>query len=203
MIIPEGFAQVNAIFSGEGLPTGGEVTLGLGLSDPELTPAIVAEVYGTIFSEHILPNLGTSVVLEEVLCKFGPVEDGPSATFPVGDPGGTASAGASPAVAYLVQKQTALGGRQHRGRWYLPGVVEAEVSNAGVVGSGQVDNLNSDLVAFLADLETANIQGTLLHSNLRDPETGEEIPDSAAEPDPITSMVCQGVAATQRRRQRR
>jgi hypothetical protein len=110
--------------------------------------------------------------------------------------------------AALVKKQTGFGGRQFTGRMYLPGVLpEGDVDQLGVINAtrrGFIQDKVNLLLQVLDDDPPGPVMGLmLLHSNRRDPVTGEEIPNTAPVPTAITGLTVQTVIATQRRRLRK
>lgn len=94
--------------------------------------------------------------------------------------------------AFLCRKLTASGGRRGRGRFYMPGVAEADVGNIGDVLSGMQTVLATNLPLVLSDLvglaQVDNV--VLLHQSV--PFT----------PNVITSLTADVRIATQRRRLR-
>lgn len=189
MTIPVGFAQTTFNFGGNGLAFPGAIVHGW---DPGggLSAADVAAATHSSFADNVMPELNDDVTLESTLCKFGPDATGPSALFTDPTNGGHSTTGAASNLCYLVRKNTALGGRQGRGRMYLPGVDEGEVGSDGAVSVGQVAALQAALDDFYAALILVTIIPVVLH-------------DDALTPTPMTTAVVQAVAATQRRRMRR
>lgn len=122
------------------------------------------------------------------------VTDGPNIRFDVNQssPGEGVTTAQPSNCAYLFHKSTNLGGRAGRGRMYVPGVAGGGVSGNGVITEGvllSVQNAIDEfytLVLLIEDIENA----VLFHSG--------ETPD----PSPITSLACDPVIATQRRRMR-
>lgn len=122
---------------------------------------------------------------------------GPSETAVISDFGGSDSGDdtGSPATfntAYLVRKNTLLGGRANRGRIFVPGVGENRVDGAGVLDGTFKTAAQGDLDDFLATTATHNVQMCVLHST-------SAIPVLNA----VVSLTLQDVAATQRDRMRR
>jgi len=113
---------------------------------------------------------------------------------------GTAS-GETPPVntAILMQKRSAEGGRENRGRMYLPParLTEGDISKLGVIESTALASLNSSANNWLSDVEAISTDP--------DPQTNLVIlhsdPDSL--PTIITDLEVASVVATQRRRLRR
>lgn len=104
---------------------------------------------------------------------------------------------APPNVAYLVRKQTGLGGRRNRGRMYIPGPPRNWFSAAGIFGTTQLASAQT-AVEELLDPSTLALAGfsnaVLFHS------TG--VTPTPSTPTPITSLSVQSKVATQRRRLR-
>jgi hypothetical protein len=109
---------------------------------------------------------------------------------------GASSAYSSPANAYVVSKKTNIGGRQYRGRLYMPGVEEAAVGEDGVISGGYVNafqtNFNNLRTNLIADAAIDNL--VLFH----DENTAGLLP-----PTVIQSFLVRNVVGTMRPRQRR
>jgi len=189
MPIPSGFGQVNYRFSGAGAPSGAEVTFGFTVPGGD-DPTTAGGDLITAWNATDMPDLySLSLTFEEVLVKFGPDATGPSAVTPAGGAGGLGAAG-GPQQAYLVHKHTALGGRQGRGRFYIPGVAEADVDPSGTILAARITAATTILEDFRALVALGGRELVLLH---RDGST----------PTAITSMTMDAKVATQRRRNRR
>lgn len=192
-VIPSGFAQANFRYTGGMAPTGAEWTLGLDVSAALGGPAGVAADLGANYAATIRTVLPSAAVLTEVLVKFGPNSTGPAAsdfTSYAGTGGGSPT---SPAVAIIVKKNTAAGGRTGRGRFFLIGAQESEVGETGVLTSGFIAGLQAELDSFYDELVSSGMPPVLLHSE------GSPVTTPTA----ITSFSCDGTVGTQRRRQRR
>lgn len=193
MEIPSGFAQANLKFTGSSVPTGAEITLGLDIAGYAGTPTDAAGDVTDAWATAVMMQFYVpTCTLTGVLVKFGPNEDGPSAEIAVSRTGTDSGNGASPQVSALVQKRTAFGGRKNRGRFYLPGIAEGRLDQSGVFTSAFVDDLTDSLELFRTELIAASLDPVVLHA----------VP-SADPIRPITALLPQSVAATQRRRQRR
>lgn len=97
-----------------------------------------------------------------------------------------------PNCALLVSKSTDRGGRQGRGRFFLPPAFYGESgfdANGNFIGLGQ-GRIQDDLDAFLAALETNGVPMVLLHTEAGTP------------PDLVTGLTLSSRIATQRRRLR-
>lgn len=207
MTIPEGFAQVTHVFGGGSCPRGAVVTYGIEHSGI-VTPAFVADAAGDAWDAEMLTSQVATCTHVSVEVKFGPDDTGPSASNSRGTIGTAGGAGASPQVAFLAQKSTALGGRRGRGRLFIPGVAEGAVDVSGVVAGASFTQLAGDLTSFLASLDTKGIPMVLLH----DPPTewvlvaGQPrrvpVAGSVPVPTPVTSLDASSTISTQRRRVR-
>ncbi len=66
--------------------------------------------------------------------------------------------GTGPAVpqntAALVKKLSALAGRRNRGRFYMPGISEADIDSVGTITPSLVAGINGLLATWLANIET-------------------------------------------------
>lgn len=192
MPIPTGFAQANMIYTGAGVPTGAQWTLGIDPAGGD--PIDVATLVATaITSAGIMTHFTEEVSITSVMVKFGPDATGPSGTLGVDLAGTVTGESLPPNVCVLVRKNTALGGRAGRGRLYLPSVPEAEVNEAGELVEAYMDGVQTAFDEFFDELGSLAVPGVLLH--------GAGSPLSV--PTPLTSFSVQAVCATQRRRLRR
>ena len=186
MIIPSGFGQCTIFFTGTGAPTGAACTWGFdhtGFADPD----VVAAAQMGMFNTNIMPELCDTVSTTLCEVKFGPNDTGPVGTDAAGTAGGVAATSAPPNTAYLVSKRTALGGRANRGRLYLPGVDEADVSAQGTFGTTA---LQAAVDQWLTDQDTNQLPMVILHNDV-------------GSPTPVTQLIVSNRVATQRRRLRR
>lgn len=193
MTIPAGFAQVNFRFGGIAAPTGAEFTLGLDVTGSGDTPEDVADVLRLLIESDLMPALNGDLSFLGVLVKFGPDATGPSAFVASSDTGGSAGNGATPQVAYLIQKLTALGGRAGRGRMFLPGVVEGNVNDAGELEAGVASGFDTIWDGIGTAIALNSWTPVLLH------QPGSPL----VMPTPITGFRTDPRAATQRQRLRR
>lgn len=189
MQIPVGYAHVVHRFRGDSLPRGAAVTYGIQLNGGSWDPGDAGLLHDA-FADTLVNELDNTVVMYETLLKAGPNDDGPFTVFTQDRSGGQSAAGASPQVAYLIEKRTASGGRRNRGRMYLPGVPEANVNEAGVIETSSLAALNTQADAFLARIQEHVLQMVILH-------TGPSAPTV------VTELSADPVVATQRRRLRR
>jgi len=193
VIIPVGCAQINAIHTGDGCPTGAQWTLGVDIDGFSGDPTAVAQAFEVALNNSGIYSLvSSSVTMTSVLVKFGPNATGPSALEPANEPG-TETADMIPNTCYLIHKNTADGGHAGRGRFYLPGVPESDVLTGGLLVSGRASLMNGFLADFIADMTAANLPPLVLHN--------EDSPITV--PSLIESFSCDTKVATQRRRLRR
>lgn len=193
MLIPEDFAQVNLIFSGNAVPTGAQCTFGVDVSAFSGNPGGAAAAIGTSWGTNIMPNLSSTIALASVLIKYGPSETGPSAEVSVDVAGGKQAFSDPPNTALIIRKHTAAGGRTGRGRMFVPGAYSDDIDSSGVVSSELIGFLEADLLTFLGELTTADLPPVLLHAE------GSPV----ITPTPITAFTVDAKAGTQRRRLRR
>jgi hypothetical protein len=193
MLIPLGFAQLNAIHTGTSLPNGAQWTLAVNHDGIEQTPLQVAEKFEQALSDsNLYDNVSLGVTMTSVLCKFGPNDTGKSALSPANEPGVNGNQ-ASPNTSYLVHKNTDDGGRAGRGRFFLPGVPDSLINPSGTIVSASISAINTSLATFLAALIAEDVIPVVLHN----------VGSPLSSPSPIESLVVDAVAATQRRRLRR
>lgn len=195
MVIPEGFAQVNLLFGGIALPLGAEMTLGLDISATEgETPTTVGAAVNAAFTGANLPaELASTANYRGCLVKFGPNATGPSATVTTGPVSGTGAAVNSPGTSALIEKNTALGGRAGKGRFYMPGIQDLGTDPGGTLKSGYATSLFTKWNNFRTALLALELVPVVLHA------PGGPI----SVPTPITGFSVDGRVGTQRRRNRR
>lgn len=98
-----------------------------------------------------------------------------------------------PNVAVLVTKNTALGGRKHRGRWFFPWFAnEGSVDELGIMSAGTVLGKQTAVDAVLNALNDAPLEGlVILHDDQSPPPHNPTLVDS---------LTVSNLVATQRRR---
>ena len=195
MLIPGGYGQINFIWTGDALPTGGQTTIGFENESGPSTPSAVASEVSSILEgcTEIWASIWNEVRLTQILVKFGPNATGPSAQVPVTHIGAYSSSDGLPSACYLIRKNTAMGGRQGRGRMYVPGVPLQDVTEAGSILTNLTGNQNTGWTEFFTGMTAAGMPLVLLRA--------EDSPITT--PEPLTGFSCQSVVATQRRRLRR
>lgn len=192
LVIPDGFAQAQFIWNVTGNPRPAITTLGLAVAD---VPAVTdAEDLGELWMNSCAPNIASPTTLVQVKLIIGVAAGEPIIIEgAVGMPGSSSTAMASLDDAFLLKKQTGVGGRPHRGRMYQLGVAEGAVSAAGTLESGIAAAWNADLVTFLAALPATTSAvftgAVVLHTF-----------GVAPGPTAITSIICDARIANQRRR---
>lgn len=192
MIIPSGYAQANWKFTGSALPFGAEITLGLNVSGAGSDPSAVASTCIIAWVDNIQAVTPPSITLASCLVKYGPNNTGAAAEVASGAAGAGSGTVQTPNTAYLIRKLTTAGGRAGRGRFFYPGVTEANVNDAGIIDSTPLGILQGVWDDFLADLTAADLFPVLLHS------AGSPI----SGPNTITALQVDNRVATQRRRLR-
>lgn len=193
MVIPLGSGQVNWQFDGPQAPTGAEVTMGFNLDGFVNTAAAAAETLATVWQDNMLAVQTLSIRLATTLVKFGPDDTGPTGEFTSNQVGVINSDPVSPAVAVLVQKVTNAGGRAGRGRFFMPGMAEADVDASGLVDTAYLTAVQTACAGLLADMDANGLPAVLLHA----------ADSPITSPTPITALTPSGTVATQRQRQRR
>lgn len=190
MIIPVGYGLVLIEFvAAGGSDPFGLVSFGVA-NDNDLSAQAVGDGVADAWQgSGIMANLSSSVATTNIRVKLGPNDDGAFYDRGMSIGGGGAATMAPVNTAYLLHKSTDLGGRKGRGRMYLPGVLEADVSSFGNITAGIVTAINVDAAALLSGLTTELVPMVLLHSD-------------ATAPTLVTGLQCDGIAATQRRRMR-
>jgi hypothetical protein len=192
MHIPTGYSQVNLKFTGVSVPTGAEVTFGLRHDAGTPFPGDIAvDVYGSLAAAGVNQIFTSDASITSVLVKNGPNADGPFAEISGTYPGIDGADSNPPAVAAMIRKNTAFGGRAGRGRMYWPSVLATRFDDSGIATPAYVGLVNVAIAAFITELTLRDLTMVLLHTGALPP------------PYVVTSVACDGRAATQRRRQRR
>lgn len=189
MTIPAGFGQAMFVYGGTALPLGAAVTLGFQQTGTT-TPAEDAFDLHQAMRDVTAAMCATECSLISTMVKFGPDATGPSAVYTQVQAGGRSGGAAAPNTAMLVRKQTAMGGREGRGRFYLPGPSEEDIDEGGLLSATLRDAASAALGVFFAALIAADLPPYLLH-------------DSGTPPTAITTLSLDQRVATQRRRLRR
>jgi hypothetical protein len=198
VIIPNGFGQAAIRYNLSGDTDPMYVVFGFdnnaGLSDPVTAANSIQGAWvatGNLGDPAIRYTAWTiSLSVVTLMTATGPVTGTATTTS-----AGTAGTGATlPAnCATLVRKTTTRGGREGRGRMYLPCATfqEGDVDLNGFILASVVTNLNTRASATSAALLALSLPMQLLHS------------DVALAPDTVVGLSVQQLIATQRRRLRK
>lgn len=191
-VIPPGYAEVVSEFTIAG--DGGPAIVAFGVSVDLITdPTELAEQIGPVWdtTPGLLLSMSSTVALREVRVTVGQ-DGGPdtigSASFNL--VGQNSANAATPQVAYLLRKQTGFGGRAYRGRMFIPGVVEGNVDDSGLLDTSFRTAFQSAADTFLDALDGQGNPMVLLHTS------------PLIAPTPVISLVADAKVATQRRRLR-
>lgn len=188
MIIPVGFAQVAHHHQMIGTDKKGVVTYGVELQGVDFGENRVVTLHD-LWETAYVPALPSTWSFVRTTLKYGPVSTGPTYEHLEPIQGGTTGDAAPPNVTTLVKKGTSFGGRANRGRFYPPGVAEANVGPSGQIASGYLSGQQTKWTDFLTALAAADMPMVILHS-------------ASSDPTPVTRLVLDEEAATQRRRLR-
>lgn len=217
VIIPTGFAQMVVHWTRTGDPDHMLNVWGVEVTGGAADPSVLAQQFYTSMVIHIVPiEYDPNLQLSKVVCSLGNA----TGDYPIGEYAATqigtrTEHAASPQVAALVRKNTALGGRRHRGRCYLPAgfMAGGDVLETGQLLGARQTALQTMMNFFKADIfGSADLgQLVLLHSTATKWELNPAgqprrvpDPDAPAPPAPtvITSLSVESQVATQRRRLR-
>lgn len=165
LVIPAGSVNASMIFSFEGSAVRASCSIAIHPTGDVNLPAICGAV-GDAWISNYQPVTASSVTLAAVAAETA--EN--SIEIPVGESGDSTSFDNDTYEALVVKKITALKGRKHRGRMYLPGLLSAgSVLIDGTLGPSTVAALQTPTSAFFADLGAAGVP-ELLHSDATDPD---------------------------------
>lgn len=191
--IPEDYGQSATKFVLIGTTTYGVVVLGhsFGIGVPSPVDGANA-IHDSWQAMDVMAVLSSAWRLEEVVLTIktatGPIT-GTDTRAPLTG-ANTGNAGTAN-TAYLVRKTTNQGGREGRGRLYLPGVEESDLDAQGNFSGGILATAATVFGDMINDFSINDVPLRLLHTN------------PALTPAVITGMAFQTQAATQRRRLRR
>jgi hypothetical protein len=200
LIIPAGFGQVLHQLRLAGDPEPMAVTYGVAIDAGGVTnAAALGDELHEAFYAAVKDQLPTTWTLYQTELKWRDVGVADLMVQIHVEPKAMVAAGAAlpQNVAGLIHKLSASAGRRNRGRFYLPGLREGEVSDTGLVNSGSVTGINNALATWLAKFGALIGQVdamVILHS------TGIS---GAPTPTPVTQLLIDAKVATQRRRLRK
>lgn len=190
--VPAGFTEIT--YRQRALGGDGIVANVVAVDNTSVIPSDGAELIADAWRDNIMPVVGSNLLFDGVTLRAGQGSGDPlvyefdyGTAIAGGDPGITAP----PNVAYLVRKNTNLGGRKNRGRMYLCGVLADELDSTATINTTFQATLSAAIDAWVAEVEALSFVGTmvLLHAD-------------ASTPTPITSWSLQSKVATQRTRLR-
>lgn len=191
MHLPTGYAEITINFGALGGGSDRSIVLGANAAAFGGSAADMAALVVDAYNDHLVDYVAAGWEAEEIRVKYGPRDSGEEAVVSSGIGTGTWSGSMMPPqVALLINKQTPLGGRKHKGRIYWPFCTEAYADDTGDIGSTQAANVTDKFEDFRTQLNGVNVDLVLLHAH----------PDD--EPNLITALTCQTKIATQRRRLR-
>lgn len=195
-ILPPGFVDFSLLIDRSGDDRPYVVTFAAAIDTPPFDQADADAVAGSFaVSSAVRSQLGTGEVMREIRCRVGSDGLGPTFISPI-NVAGTASTQRLPQnVAAIVQKNTGLGGRRNRGRFFWPSINEGNVDQVGLITGPQITDLNT-LATFVFD----TICEDVIH-NTAGPVLLHSLPPS--DPTPVTSWQTAPRVGTQRRRLRR
>ena len=187
--IPFGFVQVSFRHRTIGDPEDMLVTLGLDVTANGMSEDLLGDLAG------FWADSWQNVVTEELAFVGAISRDGGGTVMETTLTGrvGVAPAGVYPPnTSYLVRKISAQGGRENRGRMFIPGVPRTAATPAGVLGQTELGNLQAaaDSAFGLIDGDPRVEAIVILHTS------------ALKDPTPVTSFQAQSRLATQRRRLR-
>lgn len=201
LVIPNDYQLIVLNFQHPSTPRTMSVTFGGHRpADPDPNPEFIANRVAGAFTDSTLQaRMDASITLTTIDVTVGPTPDPVIFSKSFGLVGGTAFETPPLNTALLVKKNSAVGGRANRGRFYWPGLIaETDISEVGIIGGASVAAIQTDFDAFLdalGDLDDGDelgIEMVILHDS--------ESP--AVTPTPVTSLTVDALAATQRRRMR-
>jgi hypothetical protein len=203
-IVPAGYARVvhSLELVGDAEPMA--ITYGVGPIDLADDPQAVVTGLHNAFGTHLAPRVSNQYVLAqtELLYQFASLPSDPVVYLASTPIACTQENMALPQnSATLVHKRTSLGGARGRGRLYVPGVPEGEVSPTGILVAAWRTTLGASFTSFLAAIEAAipgpNTGMVLLHQSVGTPPPGFPPPTI------VTALTVDPRIATQRRRLRK
>jgi hypothetical protein len=191
-VIPQGFAQVRfrLTLTGDLEEMINTIGLDVGAITTDQAWADAVSQAGADFYKTIL---GTSYRYEGADIAVGTATPGQPVLVEsvTGAGAGTSSGSRLPQnCALLVKKNSASGGRHNRGRFFVPGISEADVGDNGALTSGALTFFQGEVNTFFTDLQVVSDNVVILHNDLTFPT-------------PCTGFQVDGRIATQRRRLRR
>lgn len=190
LIIPDGFGQATLVFdfiTGPSNPM--NIVIGYENANDQ-SPFANATIINDEYESNVLVN---SVISNNVMLLATEVLQNPgsaSSEVSSGVTGNITLDSLPPQVAYLIHKETALGGRQHRGRIYQPGATVGNVLEGGTLHTAAITALNVGFTGWRVNLSSNSIPMVVLHSSV------------GTTPTEVEALQADAICATQRRRLR-
>jgi len=190
LIIPDGFGQATLLFdfiTGPSNPMAMVFGYSNGNDQSPLQNAIIVR---DEYESNVLVGGGIS---NNVRLVSVDVQQNPglgSASAPSVVTGDNQQQAMPPQVSFLIHKETAIGGRAHRGRFYQPGPTVQGVTEGGLIDPATFVALNVSFTGWRTNLNSNSIPMVILHSS------------AVLAPTPVEFVSCDSVVATQRRRLR-
>lgn len=208
-VVPVGFGRVQHELTQTGDPEPMMVTYGIDIDSPPMTLAqanAVSDAFNTFWT-GASPTWPASYVFTRTLI-VNPTEGPGPQVFDISEAGTPVGAGSlfPSNCAFLAHKRSGFGGRRNRGRWYIPGVIEAAADDLGVVTGVFVSALTTALTTFLTNLTAAptNVSDmVLLHSYEWSGPVDPGPPVGFPAPTPVIEFTVDPKIGTQRGRLRR
>lgn len=188
--IPTGYGQLTLAMSGANIE--GEAVITQGFQNVGADDAgTIADLFKSTFTaSEFWERFSTTLAFDEARVKLGPSSTGEAAVVDIGLTGAVGGQPVSPQVALLLRKTTALGGRQGRGRTFLPGLPQAALDDSATWDTVEPSECATNWQGIWAAMLLGGQPPVLLHSG-------------ALTPTPVTAFVGASRVATQRRRNRR
>ena len=188
MLVPTGFGAVTVPMKHSGLSRSAAVTFGIDLSshvgDADDAANAVQAALVTDFNTRIDSEVTIGPVVVQANFGLGTIPGTASSS----DSGDLSIDSVTPNTAVLVRKNTALGGREGRGRFFLPWAIDkTDVNESGGLDPTQASNIQAALNDLLGELFAQDVPMVLLHN-------------SVTVPTPVTSLTVDLLVGSQRRR---
>jgi len=186
--IPTGYANILIPHKHSGSARSAAITFGVENVGAFATPAAVADAVWNAWEPEVTVAVDSAVTIGPPIAtvNYGGVPvtgSGTSSTV-----GGTGLDSIPGNGALLVQKLSILGGRQNRGRFFMPWCLqEANVDELGGIAGGTVSDYQDIFDNVLTALATEDVPMVVLHTGAGTPAT-------------VSQLVVQSTIGTQRRR---
>lgn len=201
LVIPDGFADVAIEMRATGDPQPWYVTFGVNCFAGEIDVDVIGATVNNAWAQ-VMTQISDQVTHTGAKITVGQDEGDPIRGFSTENAAGLGDNGSAMLpqnCAALVHKQTNLGGRRAKGRFFWPLILsEGSVDNVGNILDGLRTQMQSAADAMLQQLDVptsgAPMPMVILH--------GSEGESELIPPTPVTSLRVDGVISTQRKRLR-